>query len=136
MKKIVFLILSILLTSYLRAKTLSGKITDSITHEPISGAIVYIPELKLGTTTDDNGNFKISHIPKGSYEMEVKILGYATFTKQVTIRDNAICNCPMCPSSYSTNEVVITALGNVTNTQRSPMPVTLVSHQAMLEKIS
>ncbi|HXS36433.1 MAG TPA: TonB-dependent receptor [Flavipsychrobacter sp.] len=136
MKKIVFLILSILLTSYLRAQTLSGKITDSITHEPISGAIVYIPELKLGTTTDDNGNFKISHIPKGSYEMEVKILGYATFTKQVTIRDNAICNCPMCPSSYSTNEVVITALGNVTNTQRSPMPVTLVSHQAMLEKTS
>ena len=69
----------------------------------------------------------MTSIPYGTYEMEVQILGYSTLTKQITINDSTTCNCKMCTmAGCNMNEVVITALGNITNTQRSPTPVTLL----------
>jgi len=120
------------------AQSLSGSVVDSAGGQGIPGAIVYFPELKIGTTTDSVGNFKMTTMPKGTYEMEVKILGYSTLTQQVIIKNNEVCtcNCKMGASCCSSNEVVITALGNVTNTQRSPTPVSIVTHEMLLQNSS
>ncbi len=120
------------------AQSLSGTVVDSAGGQGIPGAIVYFPELKIGTTTDSAGNFKMTSMPSGTYEMKVKILGYSTLTQQVTIKDNSTCtcNCKMGASCCSSNEVVITALGNITNTQRSPMPVDIVTHDMLLQSTS
>lgn len=138
MKTYLLLVALLLTTLGLRAQSLMGKVIDSATGETIPGAVVYIPQLKLGATTDANGAFVISPIPKGTYDMEVEILGYATITKQVTIKDSGVCHCKcdMQTSCNSENEVIITALGNITDSRRSPTPVTLVSHEAMLQKTS
>ena len=136
--KFYILLLSIILCAVVaNAQSLSGTVVDSAGGKGIPGAAVYIPELKLAATTDDKGNFKITPIPNGTYEIEVQILGYVTLTKQVSIKGNATCNCTMCTSACCMgNEVVITALGNVTSTQRSPVPVTVVTHEAMLQTTS
>jgi len=128
----------LILTGISVAQSLSGTVVDSAGGQGIPGAVVYFPELKLGTTTDAQGNFNMSSMPTGTYEMEVKILGYATLTQQVTIKDNTpcTCNCKMCTSTNSANEVVITALGNITNIQRSPTPVTIVTHDMLLQSSS
>ncbi len=133
--KYYFLLLSILVFSMgMSAQSLNGKVVDSAGGQPITNATVYIPELKLGATTDANGHFRITSIPYGTYLMEVRILGYATLTKQITINDSTTCNCKMCSmADCNMNEVVITALGNVTNTQRSSTPVTLVTHDMLLQ---
>ena len=137
MKKIITLMLSLLVfINITKAQSLSGTVTDSASHQTIPGAIVYIPQLKLGATTDAKGNYKITPLPNGTYEVEVEILGYATITKQVTIKGDVIRNFAMAVSSSSTKEVVITALGNVTNTQRSPVPVTIVTHDMILQESS
>lgn len=118
-------------------QSLSGTVIDSVSGQSIPGAIVYIPQLNLDATTDENGYFRINSIPKGTYELEIMIMGYATITKQVVVKDGATCHCAMCTSSRcSMNEVVITALGNLTNTQRSPVPVTLVTHDMLLQNTS
>lgn len=119
-----------------KAQSLSGKVTDSVSGQPIPGAVVYIPQLKIGTATDVNGLYKITSIPKGTYEVEVEILGYATVTKQVTVKDATTFNCTMGASSSSSNEVVITALGNITNVQRSPTPVSIITHQMFIQQAS
>lgn len=132
--KNIFLLIGLFLCSLcLKAQSLSGTITDSVSHQTIPGAVVYIPQLKLGGTTDANGHYKISSLPKGVYEVEVEILGYATLTKQVNIRGDVTQNFAMSVSSSSTKEVVITALGNVTNQQRSPVPVTIVTHDMLIQ---
>jgi iron complex outermembrane receptor protein len=137
MKKIIMILLPLLMfASMAMAQSLSGKVVDSTNNEGIPGAVVYIPQLKIGATTNGSGNFKISPIPRGTYDMEVSILGYATFTQQVTIKDSTTCTCHMGASCCSSNEVVITALGNVTNTQRSPMPVDIVTHEMLLQNSS
>jgi len=118
------------------AQSLRGTVTDSSSHQTIPGAIVYIPQLKLGTQTDINGNYKIAPLPNGTYDVEVEILGYATVTKQVTIKGHVTSNFAMAVSSASSKEVLITALGNVTNTLRSPVPVALVTHEMFLQETS
>ncbi len=121
----------------MQAQSFSGKVVDSANGQTIPGAVVYFPELKLWGVTDENGYFRITPIPKGTYEMEVQIMGYSTITRQITLNDSTTCNCKMCTMSCCTmNEVMITALGNVINTQRSPMPVTLVTHDMMLQESS
>src|ERR1700733_9659163 len=109
---ITFVSLFLLFGTAAFGQSLKGTVVDSIGGQGIPGAIVYFPELKIGTTTDSVGNFKMTTMPKGTYEMEVKILGYSTLTQQVTIKENEVCtcNCKMGASCCSSNEVIITAL--------------------------
>jgi iron complex outermembrane recepter protein len=138
MMKIYFLLFSIFLFSLgVSAQRLHGKVVDSTNGQPIPGAVIYFPQLKLGTTTDVNGRFTMTSIPYGTYEMEVQILDYTTLTKQITINDSTTCNCKMCTmANCNMNEVVITALGNITNTLRSPTPVGIVTHDMLMQNTS
>jgi iron complex outermembrane receptor protein len=135
-KSIVFFIFHFSFFVSSEAQSLSGTITDSANNQTIPGAVVFIPQLKLETATDIKGNYKISPIPKGTYEIEVEILGYATLTKQITINGDKIQNFVLTVSASSEKEVVITSLGNLTDTKRSPVPVTIVTHDAMLQETS
>ncbi len=137
MKSYLLLVIVLLFSLGTNAQSLSGTVTDSATHQKIRGAAVYIPQLKLGATTDTSGSYKITPLPNGTYEVEVTILGYATISKQVTIKGDATLNFAMAVSSCTCpNCMVITSLDNVTNTQRSPVPVTVVTHDIMLQETS
>jgi iron complex outermembrane receptor protein len=116
--------------------SLHGKITDATNGQTIPGAIVYLPELKMGTTSDSTGKYYLPSLPRGSYQVEVKLLSYATAVKQVTINGETNVNFSLSASSASSKEVVITALGNTTTLQRSPVPVTLVSHEMFIQQAS
>jgi iron complex outermembrane recepter protein len=136
--KYCILLFSIFLFSLgISAQRLNGKVVDSANGQPIPGAVVYFPQLKLIANTDSTGHFSMSSMPYGTYEMEVQIVGFSTLTKQISINDSTTCNCSMCTMpGCNMNEVVITALGNITNTQRSPVPVSLVTHDMLLQNTS
>lgn len=53
---------------------LSGKITNTKL-EPIAYASVHIKELQTGTTTDNNGNFKLQ-LEAGKYDVIIDMMGY------------------------------------------------------------
>jgi iron complex outermembrane recepter protein len=55
---------------------LSGTITDSVTAKPVENATVFIVELHRGAYSDVEGNFSIDNIPRGAYEVVVRLLGY------------------------------------------------------------
>ncbi len=117
MKTYILLFSILLFSSVLSAQRLNGKVVDSANGQPIPGAVIYFPQLKLLATTDANGHFTMTSMPYGTYEMEVQIVGYSTLTKQININDSTTCNCKMCTmAGCNMNEVVITALGNITNT--------------------
>jgi iron complex outermembrane receptor protein len=121
---------------YLVAQSLSGSVIDSASHQAIEGAAVYIPKLRSGALTDIKGNYKIAPIPKGTYKVEVQMLGYATLTQQVIIKGDARLDFALRISSTSSKEVIITALGNATSQQHAPVPVTVVTHAMFLQQSS
>jgi iron complex outermembrane recepter protein len=136
MKKIFFLISLLFFSFFLNAQSLSGTVTDSLTHEKMQGVAIYIPELKLGALSDAAGNYKIYPLPKGTYQLEMQMVGYTATIKQVIIKGDVTLDFTIMQNAASLNEVIITCLGNVTNTLRSPVPVTIVTHEMMLQQTS
>ena len=68
-----------------------GSIKDRNSKEPLIGATVQIVGSNLATMTDIDGNFQLSGIKDGIYDIEIKYVGYKTAVKrQVKIEDNKI----------------------------------------------
>ena len=44
--------------------SLSGKITDKESGQPIPGVTIYIPDLKTGAVTGMDGTYKIDNLPQ------------------------------------------------------------------------
>jgi hypothetical protein len=87
MKNILFLLFAIpFLVSSQETITISGDVKDFETGESLIGATIFIPELKLGTSTNTYGWFSIT-IPKGEYNTEISYIGY--LTEQVFIKYDA-----------------------------------------------
>lgn len=56
--------------------TISGKVLDHDTREPLIGATIYLPELDRATMSDAYGNYHFHQICRGAYTLQVKYLGY------------------------------------------------------------
>jgi hypothetical protein len=65
------------------AQVLRGKITDE-SGMPMAAASVYISELRLGTTTNNNGLYEIT-LPEGTYTVNFQFLGYTPVSKVFTL---------------------------------------------------
>ena len=66
-----------------QAQTLRGTVTDSLTSEPIWGAMVQIEELPVvKAVTGKDGNYEITVERLGSYTVKVAYIGYLPCTKQ------------------------------------------------------
>ncbi len=132
--KYILFILSCIASLYaVGQNSLQGRITDASNGQTVPGAIIYLPQLKVGTTSDTTGFFNLTSLPKGSYSVEIRLLGYATTVKQVTINGVTKVNFSMSVASSTGKEVVITALGNSTTIERAPTDVTLMSHEMLIE---
>src|SRR5579863_4219227 len=133
LKSSLLLISAILSGVLATAQSLSGHLTDAATHLPIEGASVYIPELKLGAVSNKQGFYNLGALPRGNYDVQVQALGYATILRQENITGNVFLDFVLNVSYSPLGQVVVTSLGNITNTQRSPVPLTVVSHAAIQE---
>ena len=55
---------------------LSGVVLDSVTHEPLSFASVFLANTTLGATTTEKGEFEFPRVPKGTYDIVGSYVGY------------------------------------------------------------
>jgi TonB-dependent receptor len=56
--------------------TLRGTVTDSLTHETLVGANVYLPGTAFGGVTDREGKFTISRVPAGMHLVRASYIGF------------------------------------------------------------
>ena len=54
----------------------SGKITDSISNEPLIGVNVMLVGTTLGSATDQDGFYHILNVPPNRYELKASMIGY------------------------------------------------------------
>ncbi|MGH7621540.1 MAG: carboxypeptidase-like regulatory domain-containing protein, partial [Gemmatimonadaceae bacterium] len=65
--------------------TISGKVTDAKTGEPISAAAITVQGSQLGGVSGDDGAYRVARVPAGSHTITARRLGYAPGTKTVTV---------------------------------------------------
>lgn len=83
MKKIILLLMIIF--SFISAQSqrgsITGKVVDKLTREPIIGANVIIIGTDIGSAADINGEFSIDNLPVGNYQIRVTSIGYSSSVK-------------------------------------------------------
>lgn len=59
-------------------QTIKGRVTDRDTKTPMPGASIILLNTapSIGTTTDDDGYFKLEKVPVGRYDIQVTYIGY------------------------------------------------------------
>jgi TonB-dependent receptor len=70
------------------AGTIKGKIRDSKTGEPMTGATVILEHTRFSTIVLLDGTFTLRHIPTGKYQILVSTIGYQT-SKELDVELNA-----------------------------------------------
>ena len=62
----------------------SGRLVNSLSGDPIPGAVVVLEELRRETTSDASGNFTFANVPPGTYHVSVRAAGYSSRRSEVT----------------------------------------------------
>ncbi|MEI8135243.1 MAG: TonB-dependent receptor [bacterium] len=66
-------------------QTVKGVIRTVDNQQPIFGASVYIPEVKLGAKTNANGEFRIEKVPVGRLTLKVHANGYEQISEDILV---------------------------------------------------
>jgi iron complex outermembrane receptor protein len=65
--------------------TLSGRLLNSLSGEPIAGATVLLEELRREATSDTAGGFSFDNVPPGTYHVSVRSEGYSSRRTEVNL---------------------------------------------------
>ncbi len=91
--------------------SVSGKVIDSATKEPLPGASVFCHNTTIGTTTNKQGEFSLQLKP-GGYELIISYTGYQTNTVRIS-SDSSHMEIGMAKQEKSMEEVVIRSSNEV-----------------------
>lgn len=101
----IFILLS--LTAFSQKKTISGYVYEKGSRESLVGVNVYNSELKIGTTTNAYGFYSLTINASDSINIRWSYVGFNTFEKKVSLKENVEMNVFLEPSLLL-QEVVIT----------------------------
>ncbi|MCR9016458.1 carboxypeptidase-like regulatory domain-containing protein [Aquiflexum gelatinilyticum] len=109
--KLTLLILGMIVYGFLEAQVISGKVVDEKTGEALPFANVFINNTTLGSTTDIDGNFKISGSLPQNPEVVASFIGYFTKYRKVAFggRNQVTVNFELTPKEDQLDEVSLSA---------------------------
>ena len=125
MKRAFFLIVAVLFCSDVKSQLIiKGRVLDKKTNEAIVGASVIIPELKIGTNTNEKGEFSLTNFPNRKMILQVRCVGYGSINVDLDIiHDITSLELFLPPQILEKDEVVITGSAFATNHAQSSLSV-------------
>jgi hypothetical protein len=128
MKRTVFLALLTLLslTGFAQKGIIQGRVYNAINNEPLPFAAVVIENTAIGVTTDIDGNYKITDLQPGLYNVQVQFIGFKSkivFEVPVTNAKPVVVDFALEEESQQLEEVVITAQARFEKSAESPVSV-------------
>jgi len=79
------LLLLLFISTFSFAGTIKGKVTDAVTGESLTGALVKLEHTKYSTFVKLDGSFALNDIPAGNYTIIISSIGYSIKSKAVVI---------------------------------------------------
>ncbi|OUU49124.1 MAG: collagen-binding protein [Flavobacteriaceae bacterium TMED68] len=106
--------------------TLSGYVSDIENNETMIGVNVIIPNLKIGTTTNEYGFFSLT-VPRGDYKLQISFLGYKNQEIDLIILSDFSQNFNLQKEIQVLDEVVIEESSEFINLRNPEMSVNRLS---------
>lgn len=110
MRKIIFLLLLLDISTTAYNQTIRGAIHDELTRSPIHFSAVYFNGTFAGTHSDQNGYFELDISKNISKPLTVSALGYYSITVTDLVTDKFY-RIYLTPKIFELNEVIISAKG-------------------------
>lgn len=87
--------------------SISGIVKDSLTGLPLKDVNVYIAKTLLGTTTNENGEYRIKNVPFGRYVLIFSHIAYKNDHEDISIQQsyNYVVNHALVPSPFELPEI-------------------------------
>lgn len=139
MKKIQLLLavlLSVIFSNYTFAVEFipfKGKVTDAQTKQPLPGAVISIPDLRVTAVTNDSGEFTLKNVPaQGNFLIQIRYIGYQTLTQSIDFGHPATTEFALKSSVIEGREVVITGSANSSDNRKNSTSIATVSKADLL----
>jgi outer membrane receptor protein involved in Fe transport len=90
--------------------TISGRVTDSKTGEPLASINVTVKATTLGAATDTDGEYVIRNVPPGIYKVAFTAIGFGMYeATQVEVRANetVVVNAELTPAAIPVSETMV-----------------------------
>ncbi len=132
MKNLLVLLLMLCLHQAVFAQntgTVSGKVTDKQTGEPLVGATVTVRGSNASTATDNNGSFTLSNLKTGKNTVVISYVGFADMVQTVTVTGGATATADaiLAVSNRPGEAVVVTASKRPEKITRAPATISVIS---------
>ncbi|HEY1023699.1 MAG TPA: carboxypeptidase-like regulatory domain-containing protein [Sphingobacteriaceae bacterium] len=92
--------------SIAQSLTISGKVTED-DGKAIYGAQVFLNGTSISLTSDKEGNFKLTGLSAGNYELIVNLLGYKTFSRPLLVDKDLTVNVELAFNVVALKEVIV-----------------------------
>lgn len=109
-------------------QSLRGRIVDETTQAPLTGVVIEVAKdsFKKGAITDQNGDFRLTKLPIGRYNLQASFIGYETkrvYQLELTSSKEVIINLSMKEEITSSSTVLIIARKDKSKTNNQMISV-------------
>ncbi|GAB3264965.1 hypothetical protein GCM10027347_32400 [Larkinella harenae] len=71
-----------------RHTTITGRVTEQRTGQPMPYTNVYLNNSTQGTTTDEKGHYRLTHVPLGTIELVASFVGYQPARQSIRLEND------------------------------------------------
>ncbi len=117
---LIFIISLSLFSKITEAQSIKGKIIDATNSDPLIGAVIKIQGTTLGTLSDLDGNYEITDLKPGKYNLEFSYIGYNPKTLNdvlVTANKTTNLDVALAGEGILTEEITVEASPTLANEQ-------------------
>ena len=123
-------------TAFAQTGSISGKVIDGDTGEPVLGATVLVKGTTTGTVTDLDGSFDVTGVNSGTQTLVVSYIGYQTQEIEVQVNSGqktSLGELDLAPSAIGLSEVQVIA--SVATSRETPVAVSTIRAEQIESKI-
>ena len=111
-------------------------VTDSVTHEKLTGVVIVISGTQNSTATDTAGTSTLNNIANGTQTIEVSYVGYQKYRMMVSfpISSSAPLLIQLKPDESELEEVLVTSMRNNSRIEDAPIKVEILGIEELTEE--
>jgi iron complex outermembrane receptor protein len=94
-------------TTILGQNDFRGTVTNASTSEGMPFVNIYLPELEIGTVSDENGNFILTSLPDGQFKIIISFVGFETYAINISIPSDSKLKVVLQPSAIEMEEIIL-----------------------------
>jgi hypothetical protein len=89
-KRLILILLLFPFISRAQTTTITGKVTTNVSHTGIGNVSVFLSNSSFGTTTADDGTYRLTGVKPGQYTLVASSIGFQEFTQAVLVGSDPI----------------------------------------------